>query len=112
MADSEPGLITEFQRRRSGVWRRVRMWALGVVPVFMVIPLIGALEGKSPFLFWAIALPTGLLAFYAAFRMVQTINQSYRCPSCEKLVVEKDGIALDPVSCPHCSVRLSERALS
>jgi len=113
MAGSEPiASIPEFQRRRSEVWHRVRLWALGVVPLFVAVPLMGALEIQSRPLFWAVTLSLGALAFFAAFRIVQTINRSYKCPSCEKLVTEKDGIALNPVSCPHCGARLSTGALT
>ena len=110
MADSAPGeLIEEFQRRRSEVWRRLRLWLLGVAPVFVVLPLVGDLQERSPLLFWAIILPAAGLAFFAAFRMVAAVKTLYRCPSCGKLATEKDGIALNPATCPHCGVHLGKR---
>jgi hypothetical protein len=97
----------EFQKRRSAVRPRVALWALGVVPIFVVLPLAGTLQNEAPTLFLALVLPLGALAFYAGFRMVRIINDQYRCPSCGKLVTEGDGIALNPTSCPHCGVPLA-----
>src|SRR5262245_3830168 len=115
MADSDRfRLIVEFQRRRKEVWRRFRLWALGLVPLVVAIPLMGALDvvARLPYVFWTVVIPLGALASFAAFRMVRTVQQLYRCPSCEKVITEGDGIALNPMSCPHCDVPLSERALS
>lgn len=96
----------EFQRRRSAVWRLARRWALGVVPIFVALPLLGGLEKQSPLLFWAAVLPLGCLAFFSAVRIVWAINSRYGCPACEKQVTEEDGIALNPRTCPHCGAAL------
>jgi len=107
MGTAEPSAIAiEFQRRRSAVWRGVCGWALGVVPVFVAVPLLGGLEKQSPLLFWAVVLPLGCLAFFSAFRVVRVINNRYRCPACEKRVTEGDGVALNPRTCPHCGAAL------
>jgi hypothetical protein len=103
-----------FQDRRSEVRRRSVRWAFGIVPAFVAIPLLGILEldQSARTLSWLIiGLLTGL-AFYSAFRIVGIVNELYRCPVCEKLVTEKDGIALKPSSCPHCGATLgaTERA--
>jgi len=99
--------VARFQDRRSEAWRRSGRWAFGIVPIFVVIPILGSLEASGPVLFWSIVIPVAGLAFYSAFRIVTTVNRLYRCPACEKLVTEKDGIALNPSSCPYCGTALS-----
>ena len=99
--------ITRFQDRRAEAWRRSSRWALGIVPAFVAIPLLGTLQASAPILFWSIVAPLTGLMFFSAYRIVTTVNRLYRCPTCEKLVTEKDGIALNPNSCPHCGATLS-----
>jgi hypothetical protein len=107
----EPSAVTtEFQRGRSRLWRNVRWWALGLVPLFVAVPLLRGLEKQSPLPFWAVILPLGCLAFFSGYRIVTMINNRYKCPACGKLVTEGDGIALNPRDCPHCGTALTEQA--
>lgn len=102
--------VVEFQQRRAAVWRHGLFWAAGILPLFVTVPLLGDLQVHTPALFWVIVFPLGAVAFYSAYRIVRTIRNRYRCPVCEALVTEGDGIALSPEFCPHCNARLSERA--
>jgi DNA-directed RNA polymerase subunit RPC12/RpoP len=108
-ADPSASVVT-FQRRRSAVWKLSGLWALGLLPLFVTLPFLGDLQLRTPMLFWAIVIPLGGAAFFSAFRIVQTIRTRYKCPVCEKLVTEGDGIAVNPEFCPHCNARLSSRA--
>lgn len=98
----------EFQQRRSEVWRYTRRWSLGVLPGIVVLPISGSLERVAPILFWAITLPLIGISFSSAFMIVKNIRDRYKCPGCDKLVTEADGIALDPIVCPHCGTRLKD----
>jgi hypothetical protein len=81
-------------------------WSPGLASAFVVIPALGSLQDTAPLLFWPIAVACVTLTLYSAFRIVAAINRLYRCPACEKLVTDTDGIELDPASCPHCGAIL------
>ena len=97
----------EFQQRRTEVWKKCRFWALGVLPLFVLLPFCIFTSIISFPISKAVFVLLGLPAFYSAYRITMLINKCYKCPKCEKVVTESDGIALNPKSCPHCGVSLT-----
>ena len=100
----------EYQKRNSKIWRRGRIWYLGVLPFLVDILLFSHLSTTPSVLFWLFFITLGLIAFYSACRIVIVFHKMRRCPKCEKIVAvsefDESQIHYDFSVCPNCGARL------
>jgi DNA-directed RNA polymerase subunit RPC12/RpoP len=69
-----------------------------------------------PFLFeiselWTLNLVFGgfIVAAVGIIRISIVVNREYRCPACNRTVIDyraENGVPLDPEECPRCGIRL------
>jgi len=97
----------EFQKRRRETWRQIRPWvgiAAAVFTTFVFVVYFGSKLSELSNLnlvFGGMA-----VAVVAAVRINMVIRRTYRCPECDGVVMDSDGVPVDPAVCPKCGVRL------
>ena len=102
MEPSGQETIREFQERRAYTFRRCRLWlAMTIIGFAGTFAFNKRLDDGIVFLFFIMsAVGICVLTF--------VVKKHYRCPECEEVVWEFDGVPIDPRECPHCHAILKK----
>ena len=105
-------VVSEFSRRRSLTWQKLRYWVIFLVLAFpgaiLTLAIVSATNPDKDLIVVLGALfmlPIGI----AIIVVNLTLKRYYLCPSCGRIPSRggyAGGVLIDPVECPHCGVRL------
>ena len=100
----------EFQRRRNKTWCLTRPW-LFVMAAGVAVFAIPLLFPSKLSELWTLNLVFGgfIVIGIAIIRISIVVNREYRCPACNRTVIDyraDNGVPLDPEECPRCGIRL------
>jgi hypothetical protein len=102
-----PNVAAEFAKRRRAMWRAVLPWGALAALAFVVGFFVGN-PGEDATQPERIIGTTAFFVLVAAFAIsLWRMRCIYRCPSCEKPLMDAEGIHYAPDSCPKCGVKLS-----
>ena len=90
--------VAEFRARQAETWQKSGFWIALMLGGFVWACLVGGLDSDSSPRLWV----AGLLSFgivgLSVVMVTRVVVEHYRCPNCERLGLQEDGVPLFPGS--------------
>ena len=96
----------EFRARQAETWQKSRLWLALMLGGFAWAFFVGDLDSDSPPRLWVAALLSFGVAGLSIVMVTRVWAEHYRCPNCERLILEEGGVPLFPEECSHCHAKL------
>ena len=114
----EPARISNFETRRSEIWRVNRRLVFACVAAIALMASVANILNMPVQLSWTAVVLTTVLVAVTTIRVVRALNVLYRCPNCGVLPYRTlneykcGGLGparanfMSPRACPQCGTRI------